>query len=356
MAAWLNLIGNVVIIATGGAVRLTASGLGCDQWPLCTTTSLVPGVDEGVHGIIEFGNRLMSPVLGIFAIFAVLMVWRLQVMPRRVWLLLGSTLVVALFGGILLAVGASAWLAIAFLGVAAVVLLAVGVWAAISMGSSWRRPATRRDLWAHAWILVGGILIQALVGGITVWTGLNAWVVGSHYLASAALVGVAMSFLLRASREPGARERAVPRFVAIATHVSSLLLVLVVVGGVVTTANGPHSGDASVIRDSSAWDAFVHVHSWLGYALCAVLVVLLVGGFMARARRYVFAVMLLMLTVAVQIVVGVIQARIGIPPVLVGIHMVLAGVSVAFGVLTVDRLKSPAVGSAATPARHGRRK
>jgi len=280
VTAWLNLIGNLVIIATGGAVRLTASGLGCDQWPLCTTTSLVPGIDEGIHGVIEFGNRTMSGVLGILAVLAIIAVWR----HRR----------------------------------------------------------TRKDLWVHAWIIFAGIIVQAVVGGIVVLTRLSVSTVGIHYVISAVLVGVTASFLVRAYREPGPRERAVPLWLAIATHVSSLLLALVVLGGVVTTQNGPHSGDAEIIRDSSAWDALVHVHAWLGYALVAVLVVLLVGGIVVRARGYALAVGLLILTVAVQIVVGVIQARVGIPPLLVGIHMVLAGVTVAFGVLVVDRVKRPA--------------
>jgi len=280
VAAWLNLIGNVVIIATGGAVRLTASGLGCDQWPLCTTTSLVPGIDEGIHGIIEFGNRLMSGVLGLLALWAVIAVWR------------------------------------------------------------FRRE--RRDLWAHAWIILAGVIVQAVVGGVVVLTRLSVSTVGIHYFISAVLVGVAASLLVRAYRPSGPRVRAVPRWLAITTHVASLLLALVVIGGVVTTQNGPHSGDAEVIRDSTAWDVLVHVHAWVGYALAAALVVLLVGGILARARAYVLAVSLLVATVAVQIVVGVIQARVGIPPLLVGIHMVLAGISVAFGVLVVDRLKRPA--------------
>jgi len=280
VAAWLNLIGNVVIIATGGAVRLTASGLGCDQWPLCTTTSLVPGIDEGIHGIIEFGNRLMSGVLGLLALWAVIAVWR------------------------------------------------------------FRRE--RRDLWAHAWIILAGVIVQAVVGGVVVLTRLSVSTVGIHYFISAVLVGVAASLLVRAYRPSGPRVGAVPRWLASTTHIASLLLALVVIGGVVTTQNGPHSGDAEVIRDSTAWDVLVHVHAWVGYALAAALVVLLVGGILARARAYVLAVSLLVATVAVQIVVGVIQARVGIPPLLVGIHMVLAGISVAFGVLVVDRLKRPA--------------
>jgi len=280
VTAWLNLIGNVVIIATGGAVRLTASGLGCDQWPLCTSTSLVPGIDEGIHGVIEFGNRLMTGVLGIAALAAVIAVWRL----RR----------------------------------------------------------TRRDLWAHAWVILVGVIVQALVGGIVVLTRLSVSTVGVHYVLSAVLVGVAASFVIRAGRELVPREPAVPRWLAVATGVASALLALVVLGGVVTTQNGPHSGDAEVIRDSTAWDVLVHVHAWVGYALVAALVLLLVGGIAARASRYVVAVVWLLAGVAAQIVVGVIQANFGLPPLLVGIHMVLAAITVGLGVLLVDRLRRPA--------------
>ena len=282
VTAWANLVGNLLIIATGGAVRLTASGLGCDNWPLCTSTSLVPGIDQGVHGIIEFGNRLMSPVLGILAVAALVAVWRF----RR----------------------------------------------------------TRRDLWAHAWIILAGVVVQGVIGGVVVLTRLSVSTVGVHYVISAAPVGVAASFVVRAYRAPGPRQRAVPRWVVVVTHVASLLLVLVVLGGVLTTQNGPHSGDDEVIRDSSAWGALVHVHAWLGYALAAALVVLLVGGLAVRARRYALAAGLLILTIAVQIAVGIAQANLGIPPLLVGIHMVLAGVMVALGVLLVDATRRPATG------------
>jgi len=281
VAAWLNLIGNLVIIATGGAVRLTASGLGCDQWPLCTTTSLVPGIDEGVHGVIEFANRTMSGVLGVLAVLAVIALWR--------------------------------------------------------------RRRTRRDLWIHAWIIFAGIVVQAVVGGIVVLTRLSVSTVGIHYVISAALVGVAASFVVRSFREPGPRERAVPRWIAVLTHIGSLLLALVVLGGVVTTQNGPHSGDDEIIRDSSAWGVLVHIHAWLGYALAAVLVALLVGALVVGARRYALAVGVLILAIAAQIVVGLVQANYGIPPLLVGVHMVLAGVTVALGVLVVDRVGRPVV-------------
>jgi len=279
VTAWLNLIGNVVIIATGGAVRLTASGLGCDQWPLCTSTSLVPGIDEGIHGIIEFGNRLMSPVLLVLAALALLATWGLR--------------------------------------------------------------GTRRDLWAHAVVIAAGVVGQGVLGGVVVLTQLDMSTVGWHYLISAALAGVCASFVLRASRPAGPRERALPRWLVIATHFASLLLAAVVIGGVVTTGNGPHSGDAEIIRDSSAWERLVHLHAWLSYAFVAVLVVLLVGGLVVRARRYSLAVLAVVLVVGIQIAVGIIQARLGIPPLLVGIHMVLAAILVATMVAVVSSIKAP---------------
>jgi len=83
--AWLNFVGNVLIIATGGAVRLTGSGLGCPTWPLCTPDSLVPTpalVDESIHSLIEYGNRMMSPLLGILALVLLILVWRVRAQRR----------------------------------------------------------------------------------------------------------------------------------------------------------------------------------------------------------------------------------------------------------------------------------
>ena len=280
VVAWLNLIGNLTIIGTGGAVRLTGSGLGCDVWPGCTSTSFLPGIDEGVHGLIEFGNRTLSGVLGIFALLAVIAVWRLR---RR-----------------------------------------------------------RRDLWVHAWILLAGVVVQALIGLVVVATELEMSTVGVHYFLSAVLVGVATSFLLRVGREPGPRERAVPVWMLALTHLGTLLLAAVVVVGILTTGSGPHSGDEDIVRDSTAWEQLAHAHAWVGYALAAVLVVLLVGAIATRQRRYLGAVIAVIAVVAVQIAVGIAQSRLGIPPLLVGIHMVLAGITVALGVVLVDATRRPA--------------
>jgi len=284
--AWLNLVGNIVIIGTGGTVRLSGSGLGCTTWPLCT---------EGTadwHSIIEFSNRGMGAVLGLLALLAVLAVWRL--------------------GG-------------------------------------WHGRRERGDLWAHAWLLFAGVVVEGLLGAVTVYVDLNVWSVGIHFILSAALVGIATSFVIRARRMPAPRELAVPRWTFVVTHVTSALLFLAVVAGVLTSAHGPHSGDENVVRDETGWDVFVHLHAYLGYVLGIALVALLAGAVLsargragtAPYRGYLVAVLSTLGLVVVQIVIGVLQSNLGLPAALVGVHMVLAAIVVASLVWLVDSARRP---------------
>ncbi|MBN9214387.1 MAG: cytochrome oxidase assembly protein [Microbacterium sp. SCN 70-200] len=279
--AWLNFVGNVLIIATGGAVRLTGSGLGCPTWPLCTPDSLVPTpalVDESIHSLIEYGNRMMSPLLGILALVLLILVWRVR--------------------------------------------------------------AQRRDLFVLAWIVMAGIIAQAVVGGITVLTGLNPFIVGFHYIASLVLVCVTAAIIVRLDATPGPRALVVPRWYVVTTHVATLALAVSVFFGVLTTGAGPHSGDPSVGR--SGFDATVleHVHAWPGYALLALTVVLAAVAWVRRlpVRGWVT---LLLAAELVQVAVGLYQARNGLPEILVGIHMVLAALTAATMTVVVMRLKAP---------------
>lgn len=280
--AWMNFIGNVVIIATGGAVRLTGSGLGCTTWPMCTPESLVPiaGVEDEIHGYIEFGNRLMSPLLGIFALLLVLAVWRLR--------------------------------------------------------------TTRRDLFVLSWIVMAGIIAQAVMGGITVLTGLHPFIVGFHYLASMVLVCVTAVLVVRVYSATGPRERAVPKWYAILTHVTTLFMTVTVVFGVLTTGAGPHSGDDEVLR-RNGFDATVleHIHAWPSYALFALTIVLMISAWRLKlpTLRWVSALLVIEL---VQIAVGLFQARSGLPPLAVGVHMVLASLLAATMTVVVLRLKRTA--------------
>lgn len=277
--AWLSFVAETLIIATGGAVRLTGSGLGCPTWPTCTPESLVPTADMGIHGVIEFGNRLMTGVVGIIALVVLILVWRM----RR----------------------------------------------------------ERRDLFTLAVVVVLGVAAQAIVGGITVLTGLNPFIVGFHYTASLLLVCVTAAFLERVYAAAGARARVVPLPFAIALHATGLVLALTIIAGVLTTGAGPHSGDADVIRDGIDAGVLAHWHSWPGYVLLALVALLTAIAALRRLRPARWLAALLVLLV-VQIVVGVWQARDGLPELLVGIHMVLAALTAAAYTVSVLRLKAPA--------------
>lgn len=278
VSAWVSFALNVLIIATGGTVRLTGSGLGCTDWPVCTPGSLVPTEELGIHGIIEFANRTIS---GPLLIAALLVLWL-----------------------------------------------------------SWRIGRQRRDLFAIAIVVLVLVVLQALVGAFVVWLHLNANLVGFHYVVSLVIVCVTAAYLVRAYESPGTRERAVPKPFAVLAHVTTLFMAITIFVGVLTTGAGPHSGDANIQRDGFDASLLAHVHSWPGYISLALVLVLAVWAIAGRLRLARWAVALLVVLL-VQILVGVYQARNGLPPFAVGVHMVLAALTAAATTVVVLRLKRP---------------
>jgi cytochrome c oxidase assembly protein subunit 15 len=276
--AWISFAVQTIIIGTGGAVRLTGSGLGCPTWPTCTPDSLVPTEELSYHSLIEFGNRMMTGVVGIVALVLFVLVWRI----RR----------------------------------------------------------ERRDLFVLAFIVGAGVVAQAIVGGITVWTGLNPFIVGFHYVSSLLLVCVCAAFIVRMDATPGPRELAVPGWYAGLTHATTGVLALTIVFGILTTGAGPHSGDAAAGRNGFEAELLEHVHAWPGYALLALTVALLIGAWRLRLPTLRWTVVLLAAEL-VQIAVGLYQARNGLPPLAVGVHMVLAALTAATMTVVVLRLKRP---------------
>ncbi|TFB18201.1 heme A synthase [Microbacterium sp. 3H14] len=344
VVAWLSFLSETIIIGTGGAVRLTGSGLGCSDWPLCTPESLVPVFEvQGIHGLIEFGNRLMTGVVGIIALVVVLLVLRRysgkRGLVQALWFAVGGIVgavltyfLVTLVSGLSGAEEAP----LAFPFATGVLLLAIIAAAVHSV----RTTAARRDLVALAWIVLAGVVAQALVGGITVLTGLNPFIVGFHYASSLLLVCVTAAFLVRLKTAPGPRERSVPTWFAIVTHLTGLVLAMTILFGVLTTGSGPHSGDADVLRHGFDATVLAHVHSWPGYILAGLVLFLTIAAWVLRLepRRWL---LVLVLAILVQVGVGVWQAREGLPPVLVGIHMVLAALSAATYTVVVLRLRRP---------------
>ncbi len=335
--AWFSFVVETVIIATGGAVRLTGSGLGCPTWPTCTPESLVPTPEMGLHGLIEFGNRLMTGVVGIVAIILLLLVLFAvggrRSLLRAVWFAVGGVV-----GAVIAYVVAGALGSPGPFVVASATLLLVTIVAAVVVT---RTAPTRKDLVLLSALVVVGVVAQAFVGGITVLTGLHPWIVGFHYVVSLLLVCLCAVFLVRAYGVPGPRVRVVPRWFAVLAHVTGLFLALTIVFGVLTTGSGPHSGDAYVVRDGFDASFLAHLHSWPGYILVSLLTVLTIAAWAGRLapRRWLTATLAV---VAVQIAVGVWQAREGLPELLVGTHMVLAALSAAAYTVAIMRMKAPA--------------
>lgn len=255
-----SLVANVGIVVTGGVVRLTASGLGCPTWPRCTEDSYVSHPALGLHGAIEFGNRLLTFVLIIIAVLTWLTALRARVdgRPRR------------------------------------------GV----------RRVATAMAL---------GIPAQGVIGGITVLTRLNPFVVALHFLLSMVLITLAVWLLRAAYRAPRRPVRPLVAGVVWFTFVAMWVAVWL---GTMTTGSGPHAGDLDARR--TGWDivTVAHVHAGAVYAAIAGTVVLL---WLARSR----AVVLLLAVEVLQAGIGLTQYHLGLPIGLVAAHLLGAGLSVA---------------------------
>ena len=270
-----NLIAQILIVVTGGVVRLTGSGLGCPTWPRCTDDSLVTVPEQGLHGVIEFANRTLTGVLVI---------------------------------------------------IAALVFLA-----------ALNQPKPERaGLVAPALSVIAGIFVQAVVGGISVWVKLNPWVVALHFVLSGILIVIATVMYWRALQP---KHEPVPESIyRLAPAVLTVGLITVLVGVLVTGA-GPHAGDLGTPRNGLPLEALEHLHSYPAYALLGLVALTLAQIRRAKLESKAIVTKLtwwLLATVAFQATIGVIQARTGVPATLVATHMF--GASVLVSLLTANFL------------------
>jgi cytochrome c oxidase assembly protein subunit 15 len=268
LASWLwplaiaNLLANIGIVVTGAAVRLTGSGLGCPTWPRCTEESYIAHDELGINGVIEFGNRLLTFVLAAVAILC-----------------------------FLAAIGAR------------------------------HRRATRLAL-----VIGLGIPLQALIGGVTVLTDLNPWVVAGHFLASMLIIMVCVA-LLDELRSPD-RGLAPPLHRALALATLAVGWVVLYLGTVVTGA-GPHAGDAAAPRNGLEPARVSQAHAIAVYVLVALTVALLVAALRAGDRWLTLVTGLVLLIEVLQGVLGWVQYWLGLPVGLVALHMLGAGLLAA---------------------------
>lgn len=253
------LVANVGIVVTGSAVRLTASGLGCPTFPRCSDDSLVVTREMGGHGLVEFGNRLLTFALSAFVIAALVVAWR----------------------------------------------------------------ARRRDLRASALLMFGGIVAQALLGGVTVLTGLNPVTVMGHFLLSMALVAVATRAHELAAGQPVPHRRLVHPAVLAGGRALVAVTALLLVAGTVVTGTGPHSGDRNAThRLPFDLVEVTQLHADLVFLLVGLAVglalALRASGADRRLRRRSAE---LLVVVLAQGVVGYAQYVTDLPIALVAVHV-----------------------------------
>ncbi|MFG2529661.1 heme A synthase [Streptomyces sp. NPDC048516] len=273
-AALATVVMAVIIVVTGGAVRLSQSGLGCSTWPKCTPDSLTPTAAMGINGIIEFSNRMLTDVLCVV----------------------------------------------------------VGVFIIAARARHPRRRSLTRLGWAQFWL----VMTNAVIGGITVLTGLNPYIVSSHFLAATGLLTVAVLSWKRACEGDETPRELVARPVRqLAWLLVGSAAALTVIGTVVTGA-GPHAGDAKKVhRIPLDWQEITQLHVDFVYIVVGLTVAL---WFTLRAVKAPAAprrkVLELLACLALQGVIGYVQYFMGLPEIVIGFHM-LGSALVWVGVLRV---------------------
>ncbi|WP_370517380.1 heme A synthase [Pseudactinotalea sp. HY160] len=283
-----NLVMQLAIIVTGGAVRLTGSGLGCSTWPQCEPGRMTPVFhgEATFHPYVEFGNRVVSVVVVLVAIAAFLAVW------------------------------------------------------------THRRTRSRGMVWL-AFVPVLLVLVQAGMGAITVIANLNPAIVGFHFFFSAMLVWVSTWALVRWRRGDGPMRSVAASPVPVLAGAMSLLTAIIVTLGVVVTGAGPHSGDADV-GYRFALDPLLVTRAHSGSVWLFVGVAILYASALRRQRRAdpdlaeaYRALRWVALAVLVQGGIGYWQYFTGLPEILVGLHLLGSGLVIAAVTNAVLRLRRP---------------
>ena len=263
-AAIASLVANIGIVVTGGVVRLTGSGLGCPTWPRCTDASFVPHRAMGIHSAIEFSNRMVTFLVAAVAIATFVVAWR--------------------YG--------------------------------------------RTSLLRLALLLALGVPAQAVIGGVSVLTELNPWIVSLHLLVSLAMVCLAATLVRRVGEGDGPPRLLVPAGAAwLARAVFAAGWVVLYVGTVVT-GSGPHAGDAHAPRNGLNPQALSQLHAdvvflLVGLTVAAALVSIVGAPSVRRA-----AITLLVVELA-QGTIGFVQYFTNLPAALVAFHLLGAALLAA---------------------------
>ncbi|WP_433157580.1 COX15/CtaA family protein [Kribbella sp. CA-247076] len=275
---WASVVANIGIVVTGGLVRLTGSGLGCPTWPQCTDESYVPHGELGIHGAIEFGNRLLG-----FVVAAV----------------------------------------------------AIGTWLAVM-----RYRPVRRDLRRLATAAALGVPLQAVIGGVSVLTGLNPWIVSAHFLVSPVIITLAVSLMRRSRTSPYPHTPPVVRALATASVVGVWLAVAL---GTLVTGAGPHSGDPQTGRNGFDEELISQLHADVVFGLLGITIALVIATRVTATSRTLRKLAAWLLAMELlQGVVGFTQYFTGLPWVLVLVHVFFAAVLIALVTAVYGERGTPA--------------
>ncbi len=249
-----------LIVVSGAAVRLTGSGLGCPTWPRCTSTSIV--APASYHAWVEFGNRVVTTVVGIFV-------------------------------------------------------------AIVALASLARRPR-RRDLVLLAWAQIAGFVGQAVIGGLSVLYDLAPPFVMAHFLVSMAMLWAALLLVHRADpgwepRRPAVRRELTWLFRLVSTTAGAVLVL-----GTITTGTGPHAGDGGrhIRRLALPLERVTQLHADAALLLTGLVVATLFAvrltdttDVVRRRARWLAA------AVGLQVVIGYTQYFLNLPPGVVELHV-----------------------------------
>jgi heme a synthase len=261
-----SLVVNVLIVVTGGVVRLTDSGLGCPTWPRCTDDSFTPHGAMTMHSAIEFGNRMVTFLIAAVAIATFVAAWRSG------------------------------------------------------------RTALRR----LALVLALGVPAQAVLGGVTVLTDLNPWFVALHLLVSLAMICVAVVLVRRVGEpdtDPVPTTADGVRWLAWAVFWCGWTVLYL---GTVVTGSGPHAGDVDAPRNGLDPRTVSQLHTDFVFLLLGLTIATVLVLRSAEApRRLRDAATLLLVVELAQGVIGFAQYFTGLPVVLVGLHLLGAALTAA---------------------------
>jgi heme a synthase len=248
----------VLNVVTGAAVRLSDSGLGCPDWPTCSKHELTPPLS--LHPVVEFGNRVVVFVLVVACAAALI--------------------------------------------------------------GAWRRSPFRKDLTWLAGGLIIGVIGEAVLGGIVVYSKLNPYVVMGHFMLGMALVAVAVVLTLRAGHASGRGRARVGRASMRLTRIFMALVVVALIAGTATTGTGPHAGGKGAKRIPLGLSDMTRIHAEIALVAAAFLLALLLVLWRSNAPAAVQdRGRILLLVMVAQGIVGYTQYFTKLPALLVGIHV-----------------------------------